>query len=106
MPPTRIPGSTVRSAIRSVSDYSTSHSDAVSAMQPLSVTNALAISEQPVCIGEGLDASSEGMIATVVVSGALGLVLWVRCESLFSHSLIVFATALFCNCQAAFSANI
>jgi hypothetical protein len=90
-PPASIPGSTIRSVIRSVSDYSSSHSVGVSAMQPLPVTNVLAMNEQPVCIGDGLDASSEGIIATVVVSGALGLVLWVRCESLLFHLLIVFA---------------
>jgi hypothetical protein len=33
---------------------------------------------QPVCIGQGVDAFTDGVFATVIVPSAIGLLLWVR----------------------------
>ena len=33
---------------------------------------------QPVCIGQGVDAFSDGVLATVILPSAIGLFLWVR----------------------------
>ena len=40
-------------------------------------TALLDLQVQPVCIGDGVDAQSLGLISTVVVSGAIGSLLWV-----------------------------
>lgn len=45
----------------------------LSAATPVS----LASSGQGVCIGDGLDASADGLLATIVLSSAIGLLLWV-----------------------------
>jgi len=37
----------------------------------------------PVCIGDGLDSISDGVIASIVLPTAIGLVLWVRCPPSF-----------------------
>ena len=50
----------------------------------LSFTNATTANLQSICIGDGLDASSEGVLACLVVSSALGLLFWVRYNSLLS----------------------
>lgn len=42
---------------------------------------------QPVCIGDGLDSASDGVIATVVLPTSVGLAIWV------SHHLIILCCA-------------
>ncbi|KAF9229033.1 hypothetical protein BS17DRAFT_688271 [Gyrodon lividus] len=43
---------------------------------PTVVTSQSALQLQPVCIGHSLDASADGTIVTVILSFALGLVIW------------------------------
>jgi calcium permeable stress-gated cation channel len=107
MPPNPTPDSTIQLFVRSGSDHSSLLSTTGSTTISLSFTNALAVNTEPVCLGYGLDAASEGILASIVVSSALGLLFWVRCR-LFLPDLANSSChiAVFCNCQAAFSANI
>jgi calcium permeable stress-gated cation channel len=38
-----------------------------------------------VCLGDGLDASVDGLLATIVLFGLIGLLLWVRCTLSYTY---------------------
>lgn len=69
-------GSKIQHVVRSVSDHSSPLSAAVSTTQLSSLSNMLDVNSKPICIGDGLDAASEGVLASLVVSSALGFVCW------------------------------
>lgn len=39
----------------------------------------ISLAGNTVCLGDGLDASVDGLLATIVLFGLIGLLLWVRC---------------------------
>ncbi|KAI0275250.1 hypothetical protein BC834DRAFT_815275 [Gloeopeniophorella convolvens] len=51
-------------------------SSSSSSPSPTGVGSQLSATGNSVCLGHGLDASVDGLLATIVVSGALGLLLW------------------------------
>jgi len=83
--PTSTFGPIIQPVVTSLSDHSTPLSIASTTNSPLFTTplaNALAVNSEPVCIGDGLDASLEGVLVSIAVSSALGLTFWVRCDLL------------------------
>ncbi len=51
---------------------------------PTFVNGQLSVAGNTVCLGHGLDASVDGLIVTVALSGLIGLLLWV-CYTLLRH---------------------
>ena len=43
----------------------------------LPTPNSLLLNSQPICIGDGLDVSAIGLISTLVLPSAVGLIIWV-----------------------------
>ena len=43
------------------------------------VNGRISLAGNTVCLGDGLDASVDGLLATIVLFGLIGLLLWVRC---------------------------
>lgn len=46
----------------------------------------ISIAGNTVCLGDGLDASVDGLLATIVLFGLIGLLLWVRCTLSYTCS--------------------
>lgn len=46
---------------------------------PTIVHGQVSIAGNTVCLGHGLDASVDGLLATIALSGLIGLLLWVSC---------------------------
>ena len=65
---------------------------------PTIVHGQLSIAGNTVCLGHGLDASVDGLLATIALSGLIGLLLWVSCLidvrpillTRFSYCLLLF----------------
>jgi hypothetical protein len=70
---------------QSTSSYSNVVSGSDSSSHVFSYRSAAQI--QPVCIGDGLDSASDGVIATVVLPTSVGLAIWV------SHHLVILCCA-------------
>lgn len=64
------------SASSSISDTAFLSTRAATAVQD-AVTGTSELQVQPVCIGDGLDAQSIGLISTVIVPSVIGIILWV-----------------------------
>jgi calcium permeable stress-gated cation channel len=58
---------------------------------PTADSGRLSLAGNTVCLGHGLDASVDGLLVTIALSGLTGLFLWVRCTSPMS-----FATSYAC----------
>jgi len=50
------------------------------------VNGRISLAGNTVCLGDGLDASVNGLLATIVLFGLIGLLLWVRCTLSYSCS--------------------
>ena len=44
------------------------------------VNGRISLAGNTVCLGDGLDSSVDGLLATIVLFGLIGLLLWVRCS--------------------------
>lgn len=64
---------------------SSTQSHLSSTSSPIPPNGRLSLAGNTVCLGHGLDASVDGLLATIVLFGLIGLLLWVRCalSSLF-----------------------
>jgi len=62
----------------STSSSTLSHTSSSTSFTPASPTSNVNAQALSVCLGHGIDTSSTGLIATVVLPSAIGLLLWVR----------------------------
>ena len=107
-----IPVSTIATFATSIS----ASASTITTKSPTSTASAAASSISPsivsqsniVCIGHGLDVSATGLIATVVLPSAVGLILWVRRVHLTlpNDQSSLFCAACIRNHQTSFSSTV
>jgi hypothetical protein len=89
---------------QTLSTYPQSMSTSASAAFATSSVGTLPLST---CPGKGIDAAAAGIIASIILPTAIGLILWVSVPpQYYNHSQDEVSVAHFCNRTTAFSTNI
>jgi len=93
-------------SIQTLSTYS--QSTASTSVSAAFATSSIGASPLSTCLGKGIDAAAAGIIASIILPTAIGLVLWVSAPPRIHFDQVQdgVSVAHFCNCTAAFSTNI